>query len=168
MDNLKDAIEQTYSVKIEICRVLLESELFRGMIETCENQSIVYIDDALNKEWSRYVFTKEACHLLFRDPEFRTADPTGIIERILWDISVENGNSTPGYDVLSEELTKFAAIELLFPIEFRGDYKAKLDANEISIYDIAAQFEIPMHLVEIALSDSYMEVARKIWSEIPA
>ena len=168
MDNLQFAIEQTYNVKIETRKVPLDSELVRGMIETYEGRSTIYIDDRLNLEWSRYVFAKEACHHLLKDPEFYTDDPIGIIKSVLWDVSVEDGNSTPSLDVLSEELTKFAVIELLFPIEFRDSCKAQINANEASIYDIAARFEIPMHLVEIALSDSYMAIATKIWGEISA
>lgn len=166
MDNLQVAVEQTYGVKIEICRVPLNSELLRGMIEIYEDRSVIYIDDASNLEWSRYVFTKEACHHLLKDPEFCTADPVGIIESVLLDISVEDGKSMPGKDVLSEELVKFAVIELLFPIDFRDNCKAEINEKKTSIYDIAARFQIPMHLVEVALSDPYMDIAKRIWDEI--
>ena len=168
MDNLNFAIEQTYGVKIETRKVPLGSKLIRGMIETYKDRSIISIDDKLNLPWSRYVFTKEVCHHLLKGAEFYTDDPIGVIEDILLDVSVEDGSSTPGLDVQSEELTKYAVIELLFPMKFRDNCKDKISANDTSIYDIAARFEIPMHLVEIALTDVYMEFTKKVWGEISA
>ncbi len=168
IDNLKFAIEHTYNVKIETRMVPLGSKLIRGMIEVYEGESIVYIDDKLNLAWSRYVFAKEACHHLLKGTEYYTDDPIGVIEDILLDVSVEDGSSTPGLDVQSEELTKYAVIELLFPMDFRDSCKNEINANNTSIYDIAARFEIPMHLVEIALTDVYMEFAKKVWGEISA
>ena len=152
-------------MRIETRKVPLGSHLLRGMIETYEDESIISIDGTLNSAWIRYVFAKEACHYLLKDDGFHTTDPISVIEDFLLDESGINGSNDPALDVQAESLTKFAAIELLFPIEFRGTCKAEVNANKKSIYDISTHFDIPEHLVQFALTDFYMNFSKKIWEE---
>ena len=165
-DNLQYAIEQTYGVKIEVVTVPLGFSLLRGLFEKYPQKSKIYIDSELNSTWTRYVFAKEACHHLLDGEEFHTEDPTAVIEEIVLDESGINGADDPGLDVQSEILTKFAAIELLFPLEFRDSCKAEVNAEKKSTYEIAAHFDIPEHLVQFSLSDNYMKFSKRIWDDV--
>ena len=66
----------------------------------------------------------------------------------------------------SESLTKFAAIELLFPYEMRLICKKEVEAGEKSTYEISEHFDIPEHLVQYALSDLYMNFAKWTWNKL--
>ena len=165
-DNLQFAIEQTYGVKIEVSTVPLNSRVLRGLFEKYSGGSTIYIDGELNTAWNRYVFAKEACHHLLDGEDFHTKDPTAVIEKIVLDESGINGADDPGLDVQAEMLTKFAAIELLFPLEFRDNWRAKIDAGKKSTYEISVHFDIPEHLVQYSLSDNYMNFSKRIWNVV--
>ena len=165
-DNLKIAIEQTYGVEIEVNLIPLDSNLLRGLIEKYPGKSKIYIDIELNSSWTRYVFAKEACHHLLGGEDFNTVSPIEVIEAIILDESGFNGSGYPGLDVQAEILTKYAAIELLFPLEFRDKCKLDIDGGTDSTYNISVHFDIPEHLVQIALSDKYMEYSKSIWNRV--
>ena len=165
-DNLQYAIEQTYGVTIDPRTVPLGSSLLRGLFEKYHHGSIVYIDGELNSAWNRYVFAKEACHHLLYADEFLTLDMTKVIETVVLDDPEFNGSMAPGSDVQAEVLTKFAAIELLFPLEFRDQCKAEIDRGVKSSYEISVHFDIPEHLVQFALTDNYMHFSKDIWKNI--
>ena len=163
-DNLQYAIEQIYGISIEVRLIPFDSDLLRGSIERYSDKSIIYIDRELNSAWTRYVFAKEVCHHLLDDDEFHTLDPVGIVETIVLDESPFN--ETNGFahaDVQSEFLTKFAAIELLFPQEFRENCKEEVKSGNKSMYQVSEYFDIPEHLIEVALAGRYMEFSDDVW-----
>ena len=80
-------------------------------------------------------------------------------------IEIEETNGF-AQDVQSEILTKFAAIELLFPLEFRDHCKEEVEVGTKSIYDLSIYFDIPEHLVEYALADRYMRYSESIWAQV--
>ena len=165
-DNLQYAIEQTYGVKISTKIVPLGSTLLRGAIECYPKKSVIYIDEELNATWTRYVFAKEVCHHLLNGEEYRTNDLISVIEYVVLDESDIDGAHSVALDVQAEMLTKFAAIELLFPIEFRDIAKREVANGEKSTYEISAHFGIPEHLVQFAMSGHYMAFSRRIWDRI--
>ncbi len=166
MDNLQFAIEQTYNVTIESRTAPLDSPLVHGVFERYTNKSVLYIDDELNSAWTRYVFAKEACHHLINGDEFVTLDLATVIEAIVLDDPEFNGTTAPSLDVQAEILTKFAAIELLFPLEFRDQCKKEIESGDKSTYEISVYFDIPEHLVQIALTDKYIRFSKQIWEEV--
>ena len=166
-DNLQYAIEQTYGVEITTRIVPLHSTLLRGSIEIYPDRSVIYIDDGLNSAWTRYVFAKEACHHLLNGQDYHTNDLITVIEYIILDESEIDGERIAALDVQAETLTKYAAIELLFPREFRDDCKKEVAAGAKSTYEISAHFDIPEHLVQYALADHYMNFSNRIWDELP-
>ena len=141
--------------------------LLRGSIEIYSEKSVIYIDDELNSAWTRYVFAKEACHHLLNGEDYHTNDPIAVIEDIILDESEIDGDHGAALDVQAETLTKFAAIELLFPREFRGTCKEEVEAGEKSTYEISTHFDIPEHLVQFALANNYMNFSRRIWEMLP-
>ena len=165
-DNIKYAIEQEYDVKIDVYMVPLDSGMLRGEIEIYDKRSIIYIDSYLNSAWTRYVFTKEACHHLLINADFTTDNPVKLIEYFVLDEKEIDGETLEPLDVQSESLTKFAAIELLFPYEMRLICKKEVEAGEKSTYEISEHFDIPEHLVQYALSDLYMNFAKWTWNKL--
>ena len=166
-DNLQYAIEQTYGVEITTYIVPLNSMLLRGSIEIYPEKSVIYVDGELNSAWTRYVFAKEACHHLLNGEDYHTNDPIAVIEDIILDESEIDGDHGAALDVQAETLTKFAAIELLFPREFRGTCKEEVEEGEKSTYEISTHFDIPEHLVQFALANNYMNFSRRIWEMLP-
>ena len=166
-DNLQYAIEQTYDVEITTRFVPLNSKLLRGLIELYPGTSVIYIDDELNSAWTRYVFAKEACHHLLNGENYHTNDPVTVIEDIILDESEIDGDHSAALDVQAEMLTKLAAIELLFPREFRDNCKGEVGNGDKSTYEISVHFDIPEHLVQFALADNYMNFSKRIWDALP-
>jgi len=164
--NLRFAIEQEYDVSIEVYTVPLDSSLLRGMIEMYEGRSVIYVDGELSSAWTRYVFAKEASHHLLDDDEFHTTNPLGIIEYIVIDEDEIDGTVAAPKDVATESLTKFAAIELLFPFDMRRKCKEEVETGEKTLYSVAEYFDIPEHLVQFALSDLYADFSASVWAKI--
>ena len=165
-DNLQCAIEQTYDVSIEVRLVPFDSDLLRGSIERYPGKSVVYIDGELNSAWTRYVFAKEVSHHLLDGQQFYTLDPAAVIEAVVLDESEIEETNGFAQDVQSEILTKFAAIELLFPLEFRDSCKEEVKLGTKSIYDLSIYFDIPEHLIEFALTDGYMRYSKGVWAQV--
>lgn len=165
-DNIQYAIEQEYDVKIDVYMVPLDSNLLHGEIDIYDERSVIYIDSYLNSAWVRYVFTKEACHHLLRNAEFKTDDPIKVIEHFVLDEKEIDGMAVAALDVQAEILTKFAAIELLFPYEMRLICKQEVEAGEKTNYEISEYFDIPENLVQFALGNLYMNFAKGIWDEL--
>ncbi len=169
-ENLRQAIEHVYGVRIIIRTLPLKTRLLRGMIEMYDDKSIVYIDGSLNSAWTRYVYAKEVCHHLLDSEEYYTTDVVDLIEYFVLDgreIEQEvEGSAESRKDIEAEYLTKFAAIELLFPFEMREGCKTEIAAGVKTAYQIAEHFDIPEHLVEYALSDFYMDYARRVWDAV--
>lgn len=161
--NLQFAIEQTYGVEITTRLVPLNSELLRGSIEIYKDRSVIHVDDQLNSAWNRYVFAKEACHHLLNGQDYHTMNPVAVIEDVILDDPDFNGDDVAELDVQAEMLTKFAAIELLFPREFRERCREQIASGEKSAFEISAHFDIPEHLVQYALTDRYMSFSNRIW-----
>lgn len=167
LDDLKYAIEQQYDVAIKHILVPLHSDLLRGLIEMYEGHSTIYLDSELPLAWTRYVVVKEMSHHLVNDAEYWTTDPSAIIEFIVQD-GVGGPSDSPPKDIATEDLTKFAAVELLFPRELRQAASARINSGEDTLYTIADWLEIPEHLVELALSDRYMKFTDLVWAKLSA
>ena len=164
-DDLKYAVEQVYNVQITVMLVPLKSKLLRGKIDMFEGRSNVYLDAELNSPWTRYVHAKELCHHLVCDPEYRTKDPTAIIEFIVQDgVNSQRQDAPP--DIATEDLTKIAALELLFPRELRAAAKERIAAGEDTMFSLSEWLDIPEHMVELALSDWYMTFTEGVWASI--
>lgn len=162
LDDITMAVEQTYDTTIEITLVPLNSRLLRGMIEIYPKRACIYIDAELNTPWTRYVQTKEVGHLMIINAENCTADPTALIEYCVQAGLLAKDDGEHPSDILTEEVTKFIAIELLFPPELRAPAKQRIADGADTLFTIAEWLHIPEHLVEFALTDSYMALSARL------
>ena len=158
LDDISDAIAQLYGTKIISRLVPLNSVLFRGMIEIYDGTATITIDAALNTPTTRYVFVKEACHIMLLNAENATADPAGIIEYYVH--HTHKDENLPS-DILCEEITKHGAVELLFPPGLRQEAKQQL-ASGGTLFTVAESLHIPENLVEYVLRDYYMELSNRL------
>lgn len=169
LDDVTQGIQQRYGVAVMTKLVPLKSELLRGMIETYTNKTaIIYIDAELSLSLTKYVFVKETCHIMLANAESCTIDPTAIIEYFVQDGLPTADESQPGDDIMSEELAKIGAVEILFPYKLREPSKKRIAEGKDTVFTIAEWLEIPEHLVEYALSDRYMKLADAIWNKTSA
>ena len=165
--NLRYAIEQTYGVTVDIRLVPLETPLLRGLIEIYDKRSMIYIDSGLNSQWTRYVFAKEISHHLLHQDEYFSLNIMSTIDYIILDEREIDGDAVhPSKDIQAEMITKFSAMEFVFPYEFREISKAEIASGKTTAFAVAAHFDIPEHIVQYALSDKYMEYAKRVWAEI--
>jgi hypothetical protein len=162
LDDITMAIEQIYGIKITTTLVPLNSRLLRGMIEIYANRAAIYIDAELNTPWTRYVQVKEVGHIMIMNADNCTADPTVLIEYCVQAGLLSKDDGEHPSDILTEEVTKFVAIELLFPPELRAPAKQRIAAGEDTLFTIAEWLHIPEHLVEFALTDNYMALSAKL------
>lgn len=136
LDDLKDAVRQVYEVEIKQFILPLRSKLIRGVIEMYEGRSVIYVDANLPMAWTRYVVVKEMSHHLVNESEYWTTDPAAIIQYIVQDGVGDKVESAPK-DVSTEDLTKFAAIELLFPHSLRRAARDRIVRGDDTLYTTA-------------------------------
>lgn len=162
------AIEEKYTLKIIKELVDFESVHVRGMMERyADGHANVFVketqdvDPKLNLFWHRFITVKEMMHLAIDEHEDWSSDGCDTIEDLIKDHAFE-GMHIPRHEIQSEALAEVAAIELLYPMEFRiADIKNGTPKTELS-----AIYEVPLYVVDRALSESYMKLARLTWSEV--
>jgi Zn-dependent peptidase ImmA (M78 family) len=164
VDDILFAINELYGVSVTVKLVPLATSHVRGNIEIYEGLAVIHLNSALNLQTSRYVVVKEACHVMLMNAENCTEDPTSIIEFFVQEGLATNGNLPA--DVLSEELTKFGAVELLFPHTLRQAAKERLASGADTLFTLSEWLAIPDHLVEYALSDRYMEMCARLRAKL--
>ena len=103
-------------------------------------------------------------HHLLSEEEFRTSDPTSVIETVVLDDPEFDETAMSAMDVQAEILTKFAAVEFLFPFSFRIQRKRE----SVSTYKISAEFNIPENLVQAAMTKKYMDFSVEMWGLVSA
>lgn len=173
LDDVEYAVTQEYGAEIEKKMLPFKSDLVRGLIriwDAREHGFKLYaqtvIDSELNSAQTRYVQTKELCHIILHCADNCTPDPTCIIEYFVQDgMRVINGDGDP-IDAKNEKLADVAAYELLFPHDLRSAAKARIAANEDSIFGVADWLDIPEHVVEAVLADRYIHFADHVWSKL--
>jgi hypothetical protein len=162
--DLQYAFEQTYNVRIQ--KVMIHSvgnDLVRGIFLRKSDDVTILIDSGCPDHWERYVFVKEMCHLILKDPEYMTVDPSDLIEMMIFEHTNPKEGEAP-LDLVSDLWTPYAAHELLFPSDIRTAARARLDAGESTIFTLAQQHEVPEHVIELTLSPAYMKTCDLAWS----
>ncbi len=105
----------------------------------------------LNPCWLRFVRCKELCHLILDDEDSYTDNPEQLVHELL-EIGIV---ISPSKAALSETLAVIAAIELLFPLAIRSQFKEMIRNEGFSVYKVAKILRIPESYVEKAISEPY-------------
>lgn len=167
LDDITAAIEKVYGYKITTRLVPFQSNLIRGMIEIYENTATITVDSDLNTVQTRYVFMKEASHVMVQTADNLTNDPGDIIDYYIHVRPEDDDNGAHPPAVICEEITKYCAVELLFPPALRADFKAEIAAKKETLFTISERLHLPENLVEFTLSDWYMDLSERLRGTSP-
>lgn len=168
VDDVKWAIEEKYGLKITLELVDFPGSYIRGMVERYDNgQANIFVkekqdeDPTLNEYWHRFIATKEMAHLAIDEKEDWSVDGTETIEDLIREHEIDRG-SPPRDGIQSEVLAEIAAVELLYPWEFRQN---DIDSGK-SNQELSAIHKVPQYVIQRALSPNHMKRSRALWNEI--
>jgi Zn-dependent peptidase ImmA (M78 family) len=170
--NLHYAIQDICGVEISVNEVSFESRHLRGTTERYQVDgkkfAKVYIQSEQLDAGKRLTVAKELCHILVDCEGDWSTDGVETIRSLLQDMRLfrDNGvgDEAPSDPLVSEAMAHIAAIELLYPDEYRDADAAKLESRQKTIAQIAIEHEIPQHAVEQAL-DFHADL-EDIWKEV--
>ena len=154
--NLIRAIGEAYGVKVELFEVAWSALHVSGNTERrSDNTARIYVRSDLPTQWKRFVAIKELCHVMLDEQDDWSACGIETIESLLteWRLVSENGrgHESPPKALQSEMLAEIAAIELLYPAEYRNSDIEKLKTGETTLDKIALEHEVPAFIIENAL-----------------
>lgn len=165
MDDITAAIKELYAYDITTQFVPFNPALLRGMIEIYEKKAVITINANLNTADTRYVFVKEACHIMLHTIENATKDPSEIIDYYVH-VRPENDHTHPE-EIICEEITKHGAVELLFPPALRQEAKDQIAAGKATLFTIGEGLHMSENLVEFVLSDWYIDLSSRLLGDGP-
>lgn len=168
VEDIQWAIEQKYGLKITKELIDFPGNYIRGMLERYQDGSAhVFIrekqdeDPKANGYWHRFIAVKEMAHLAIDEKEDWSTDGAETLDELIKEHEIDRG-SPPRDGIQSEVLAEIAAIELLYPMEFRqADIEKGTPHSEL-----AATHEVPQYVIQRALSSNHMKRARAMWNEI--
>jgi hypothetical protein len=166
IDDLTTAFEQMYAVKIKVGLIPdLGGKLLRGMYIREDDQVVVALDESLPPFWRRYIAVKEMCSLILSDKDYVTQDPVALLEALIFEDTAPKDGDAP-LDLVSDSWAKLAAHEFLFPFEDREHARAKIADEPNELFLLSKIYQVPQHVIEWALSDTYHEMCRVAWGSI--
>lgn len=150
------AVEDIYQLKIEMLKVSFEAEHMRGMLERYSNDTArILVRANQPPEMIRFVAVKELCHLIIDEKDDWSHIGTETIKELLkeWELAAKDGVGLkcPPNALQSEFLAEIAAMELIYPFEFRDPDLAKLEGRQTTIAKIALEHKAPAFGIEQAL-----------------
>lgn len=108
----------------------------------------------LNLCWKRYVVFKELCHLVIDSDDSFTGDPVALVEGLITDLP--NLEKRP--DLLSERLSHFIALELMFPWPMRAEIHRMHESGSSNL-EIAHHCKFPEKAVITIVSKEHRNMS---------
>ncbi|GGZ23238.1 hypothetical protein [Asticcacaulis endophyticus] len=168
IEDVQWAVEQKYGLKIRKELVDFEAQHIRGMMERYEdgtaNVFVREYQDAnkdINLYWHRFITLKEIVHLGIDEKEDWNPDGCFTLDELIKENGYSGINKVMS-ETQSEHLAEIAAIELLYPFEFR----ASDIASGKSVMQLSHEYQVPPYVIARALSPNHMKMARAVWNEI--
>jgi hypothetical protein len=161
-------IGDMYNLKIDKVEVVFESEFLNSLVERFNNQTAnVFVKYSLNKDGKRFAAVKELMHLALDEREDWSVDGTKTLGDLFVEMSLGNGHQVVAANAIqSEALAEIAAIEILYPYEFRAADKEALLANKTTLAKLALEYDVPPFIISKALSNWFNDIATQMWGEI--
>lgn len=163
VDDYLEVIGSYTGYNIDLKSVSWDSEgLIRGVCLRSDGHKVsirvpLFIDDdpeqGATKCEQRYISLKEAAHLVIDEEDAFVENCLALVDAIVFEspyTSVDKLEKDGRSDVF---YGKIFAMELLFPVEYRDDVKAEIDAG-LSTYEAAQRFMIPEKELIWFLSDN--------------
>lgn len=176
VEDLQWAIQDMYEITISKREVAFEGEYVRGLMERYEKRARILIRKNQEEDWIRFASVKELCQVAISEKEDWSVDGTRTLDALLYEVfldkhgSEEENNKPPKEltpnPIQSEKLAEIAAIELMYPFNYRSDDLAAMAANKTTLRKIAVHFHAPEFVIGTALSAGHHKIATKIWTKI--
>lgn len=163
VENLETIVSRLTQLYVVKRRLFFAGAAVRGNYELYKDRLIIRVRKGQSLEWERFTVVKELCHPLIDKPEEFLPDAEKLIKALLQFQGLD-GETPP--QVISERLAEMAALELLYPLEFREGDREKRKAG-ISIAQIGLDRGVPPVWVERAQSQKLLDSCRTMWSLIP-
>jgi Zn-dependent peptidase ImmA (M78 family) len=163
---------KNYSIKFESFEPL-GSQIIGTLLRYKDHASIYF---AANQPlyWQRYIAAKELAHLLIDTPEEYTHSPSGLVSQLIAGIPLgllRQDHYSRGEEAYqSEKLACVAAIEMLLPWKFRGDFN-RLVEKGLNPLEISVEFKVPSHIISNLLHPNYRtlsDIANTAATKAPA
>lgn len=119
-----------------------------------ENEALIVLARSLNKHWRRFVYTKELMHV-FDEPDEKANTPEK------FDAQAEkfgdpSAQTSPQYRAESKAFWR--AIAILCREEKRLEYKAAIDAEEMSLEVVSTALQIPSVYARHLFRDDFLTI----------
>ncbi len=170
INDLKYIIEDMYGLNIGWNEVLFSAEMIRSVVERYNNHhALIYVRSGLADDLKRFSVTKELMHIVIDEEEDWSVDGVDTLTSFFTEISIkgENGGSVAERRAQSELLAEFAAVEVLYPHEFREQDRKDILAGLTTIEKLALHYNIPPFAVQHGLGQ-FGQVAARMWKKIEA
>lgn len=167
IENVQQVISRLTGLPIEKLLVDFEGTTLRGNIERYDDRAVIHVRAGLSPNWQRFTVVKEMCHILLDEKEDWSTDVVTTISDLLSFSGLDGDESAP---LRSEKLAELMALELIYPLEFRDEDRAFLDAGG-KVSDLADKRKVPPLWIERALAPGYIELCKDAWTllkEIPS
>jgi hypothetical protein len=150
------AVEDIYNLKIEMWEVSYEATYSQGTVERyASDRARIFIRSDQTDFDRRFTTVKELSHIIIDEKDDWSIHGVDTIKGLVteWRFTIEDQSAkgSPAKPLQSELLAVLAAIELMYPFEFRATDIDKLNHNLTSIAKIALTHESPEHCIEDAL-----------------
>lgn len=168
IEDLEWVIGDMYKLTINKEEVSFEADFLRGMLERYENGNVrILIWQGQAIDWKRFVTTKELLHLVIDEEEDWSPEGSETIDQLLIEsaLGTEDNEGTVDNEVQSEVLAEIAAIEILYPYEFREADVRALNDETTTYVKLAMYYEIPEFVVSQALHPQYLQLCQKMWDK---
>lgn len=159
IEDLHWAIEDIYALKIEKFDVSFDGEHVRGNVERySDNRARIFIRASQPDDEKRLAAVKELSHIMIDEHDDWSTKGVETITGLLTErkLVAENGvgHKNPTNPIQSELLAYVAAVELMYPHDYRDTDIKKLEASETSIAKIALEHDVPAYAIEFALRNN--------------
>lgn len=169
--NLHWAVQDIYALEITMLEISFQADFVGGNSERYDGvRARILVNSNLTHEMKRFVAVKELSHLMNDEKDEWSTLGVETIRGLMkeFELSKNNGEGhpTPTPALQSEMLALVAAIELIYPFEFRAADASKLAENRTTIARIALEHEAPAYIIELALENQ--DFFAQCWNAIEA
>lgn len=172
IEDLQWCIGDMYDLKIEKFEVAFDSIFLYGMVERYPGRARILVRKDQPEDSMRFVTTKELCQLALDEREDWSPRGTETLDALLSEFKLDlEGANEDSREVAkgvaqSERLAEFAAIELMYPFEYRENDAVQVKEGKITIKAIALHFHVPEFVIGRALHSRHLTLARAGWDSV--
>jgi Zn-dependent peptidase ImmA (M78 family) len=157
-----------YALNIDAREVVFEAQSLRSLVERYkDNSAKIFVKSNLEVVVKRFSTVKELMHLAIDEPEDWSPEGVNTLSELFIEMQLNGTSETVAANpAQSEVLAEIAAIEVLYPFEFRDKDKTELAAGATSLSKLSLYYHLPTYVISKALSPWYHNIASQMWHEL--